>query len=400
MWSSEKSRYRSWVWAGMIILLLCLPTCAPLPGLGDDSGDVSYQTTEIFETAMAQVTQDAVTAQVAKETREAVTLIPEETPSATKLPTSTDMPTQVPTNTIVPLPTETAAICNMAKLIGDVTLSNGAIVMWDEAFTKTWRVQNVGACVWTGDYSLNYLDGQMMSGPESISLSSFVRPGEVVDISLRLRGPKDLGVFSSSWMLMDGQGNLFGLGLDQLEPLKVDINVIPRKIWTRSNLTLDFLRDYCDMTWESSNDRPLCAAEGHEYGVGAVNRYLDGGILEAFSEENEPLLVMIPSEGPDGFISGRYPPIEVKRGDYFQAWVGCMNDSPWCSVTLELAYVADGSEPQVLGSWEQYDDGDKEYAVVDVSNLAGRTVSFMLIVRNNGDSRGDNAFWLTPAIIR
>jgi hypothetical protein len=402
MWSNGKVGVISWGWRGLIVLLLCLPACAPLVRSGDTDADISYQMTEIFVTAMAQVTQDAAAAQTAKETQQALAAnaIPITASSTVESLASTDMPpTPVSTSSVAPSPTEASSPCNLAELVGDVTLSNGALVMWNEAFIKTWRIQNVGSCAWTGGYGLAHLDGNMMSGPDSISLNSFVRPGEVVDISLHLRGPKDLGFFSSSWMLMDDQGNSFGMGADGQQPLKVDIDIVPRKIWTRSTLTLDFIRDYCDMVWESSNDRPLCAAQGHVYGVGAVNRYLEGGILEGPSDENEPLLIMIPSEGADGFISGRYPPIEVKSGDYFQSWVGCMHDSPWCSLTLELAYTADGSPPQVLGSWEQYDDGAKDYAVVDLSSLAGRTVSFMLIVRNNGDSRDDRAFWLTPAIV-
>lgn len=399
MWSGELSRLRSWSWWGAVVVLLCLPACAPLRGAGESSADISYRTTEIFITAMAQVTQDAMIAQEAKETRQSEATVPQQATPAVELPASTEAPTPVPTDTLAPMPAETSEICNQARLIGDVTLSSGAIVMWNEAFTKVWRIQNVGSCAWTGGYSLIYLDGNMMSGPESVSLNTFVRAGEAVDISLHLRGPKDLGFSSSSWMLMDEQGNIFGLGSEGMEPFKVDIDVVPRKIWTRSTLRLDIIRDYCDMVWESSNDRPLCAAPGHDYGVGSVNRYLEGAILEGPSEENEPLLVMIPSEGADGFISGRYPPIEVKQGDYFQGWVGCLDGSPWCSVTMELAYTVDGSPPKILASWEQYEDGAKDYAVVDLSSLAGRTVSFMLIVRNNGDSRDDRAFWLTPAIV-
>ena len=45
----------------------------------------------------------------------------------------------------------------------DVTIPDDSIIVAGEGFTKTWRLQNGGACSWTRDYQLIWVSGERMA---------------------------------------------------------------------------------------------------------------------------------------------------------------------------------------------------------------------------------------------
>lgn len=171
-----------------------------------------------------EATFTAVAATLSAQMTAQATALP---PSPTIVPlpdTSTPLPptlppTQGPTATPSPLP------CNLASFVQDVTFPDGAIVQTAAAFTKTWRLKNVGTCTWTNSYSLVFESGDQMSGPASQALTSgAVAPGQTVDISVNLIAPPSAGKYRGNWKLREPGGVLFGLSTG---PFWVDIQAVP-----------------------------------------------------------------------------------------------------------------------------------------------------------------------------
>jgi len=160
----------------------------------------------------------------------------------TPLPTSTTIPTAtiyytetpaMPTSTVTPFPTETSKPgevveegCNEALFVTDVTIPDQTVIHADHKFVKTWRLYNSGTCTWTPRYSLYFVSGRQMSGPEKANVFPVeVEPGQTIDISVTLRAPKVTGVIRGWWALKDQYGNEFGLG-SVGDPFYVEIKVI------------------------------------------------------------------------------------------------------------------------------------------------------------------------------
>jgi uncharacterized protein affecting Mg2+/Co2+ transport len=96
-----------------------------------------------------------------------------------------------------------------------VNVPDGTHVAPGAAFTKTWRLRNSGACTWDASYRLNFVAGERMDGPESMSdgtsaIGQVVRPGEEVDISVALVAPQAAGTYQGQWQMMAPDGTGFG----------------------------------------------------------------------------------------------------------------------------------------------------------------------------------------------
>jgi len=130
-------------------------------------------------------------------------------PALTQAPTRTSAPalTQAPTWTPSPSPLP----CNLAHFVADVTVPDGTAMAPGEAFTKTWRLQNVGSCPWE-NYSLVFDHGVLMGGPREVPLDETVRPGETVEVSVELFAPQEAGVYQGFWRLRSPSGGTFGVG--------------------------------------------------------------------------------------------------------------------------------------------------------------------------------------------
>lgn len=124
----------------------------------------------------------------------------------TAIPSPTPEPSQTPTITTTAEPCTISAI-----LISDVTIPAGTILKPGQPFTKTWRVQNNGTCVWE-DYKLVYVRGSRMGG-NSPSPIRTVQPGEVFDLSLEMIAPSYQGAYEGVWQIQTEKGSLIGLEL-------------------------------------------------------------------------------------------------------------------------------------------------------------------------------------------
>jgi hypothetical protein len=80
--------------------------------------------------------------------------------------------------------------------------------------------------------------------------------------------------------------------------------------------------------------------------------------------------------------------------------IGCAYPNKNCYVQFELLYTTDGSNIKSLGSWDEKNEGQFRKLDVDLSELAGQNVMFILRVSNNSNSNDDVAVWLAPSIVR
>jgi len=139
----------------------------------------------------------------------------------TSTPTVTGTPkTATPTST----GTQQPNACDRAQFISDVTVPDGTSFGPGVAFTKTWRLKNVGTCTWT-NYSIMFDTGEKMSGPDSALIPTTVAPGQTVDITIQLVSPNTAGTYRGYWKLKSSTGVPFGIGSDGTKSFWVEIKV-------------------------------------------------------------------------------------------------------------------------------------------------------------------------------
>jgi hypothetical protein len=138
---------------------------------------------------------------------------PAKTPTSTTAPFPSLPPVTatVPSATLPPPPTSTST-CDRGTFISDVTYPDNAPVDAGTSFTKTWRLKNIGSCLWTTSYSLVFTSGDVMGGPAAQALTGIVNPGQTVDLSVNLTAPATNGTYKGNWGLRNGSGVIFYSG--------------------------------------------------------------------------------------------------------------------------------------------------------------------------------------------
>jgi hypothetical protein len=350
---------------------------------GEASGDVI--STASHQTVVAKLTEIA-----AQFTQTPLSTTP--TASATPIVVAaTETPT--PTATAVPTKTSTPEPCDLATFVADITIQDGATLSPGDGFTKTWRLKNAGICTWTPDYALVFVKGDQMKAQSVVSLSGNVKPGQAVDFSVKMIAPENSGNYTGYWMLRNSSGKLFGLGPRGDEVFWVDIKV--RKVETTT--AYKFVNHYCEAEWRS--DGGLLSCPGEEGDPEGFILKLDAPQVEG-RNENEPALYTRPERVEDGWISGRFPGIDIKEGDRFETIIGCLHDAESCNVKFQLDYEGRDGFVHTLGRWHEVYDGKIWSIRVDLSELAGENVRFIFRVEANGSPEEDRAFWLNPRITR
>ena len=122
------------------------------------------------------------------------------TPSFTPLPAlpATPTPIPLPISTNTPVATATSN-CNVGQFITDATIPDGTVMTPGQAFTKIWRIKNIGSCTWTG-FSLVFDSGNAMGGPASKAINT-VNPGQEIDLEVNLTSPTTVGNFRGYWRI-------------------------------------------------------------------------------------------------------------------------------------------------------------------------------------------------------
>jgi hypothetical protein len=133
-----------------------------------------------------------------------------------KLPTGTPTTlslTQTPTLVVsqrVPFATSTpmpdTILCDRASFVSDISVPDGTRFQPRQAFTKTWRLTNIGTCAWTTNYSLVFVQGEAMTKMIVQPLRTNVSPGETIDLSINMVAPNKAGEYTGYWGIRNPAG--------------------------------------------------------------------------------------------------------------------------------------------------------------------------------------------------
>ncbi len=398
----------------ILMVLVLMVSCGGVPSPSPTApGFASTQTAQVVSLQNTIVAgQDAVATlteiAIRRALRPTLTHTPYRTPTPI-LPSSTPSPTPIPpTETPTPLPptpVPTSIPCNWALMVKDVRVQQGASFNPSEYFTKTWRIENIGACSWNRAYAIIYDKGDQMGGTDLKWLNANVDPGQMLDVSLRLVAPAQLGQYTGYWWLRTEMGDPFGVGPGASTPISVTINVVEPV-----EIDYEFINDLSNAAWLSGSSSPPCVGSdlsSGDYDFGSLGSQCPNGFagwsrnpqLENGNTENENALIVSPNSIDGGYISGRFPAFQVQAGDHFRTVLGCMYGAYGCNVMFQLNYSADGGPVQNLKTWTEFYDGKITPVDIDLSFLVGRSVEFVLMTMDNGNSMGDWAFWLHPRIV-
>jgi hypothetical protein len=319
-------------------------------------------------------------------------------------PTVTGTP-PTPTATSTPKPGTSAC---RATFVSDVNYPDGIAVAPNTAFTKTWRIKNTGTCTWTTNFSLVFVSGDKMGGPDSKKLTSTVGPNTTFNISVDLTSPATNGSYKGYWQLKDDKGQLFGIGASGDKPWWVDISVrsgvtavpttpIPVTPGPSSGV-FDFAPLAASAAWTSgAGALPFPGGDGDVRGF-AIK--LDSIKMETGSTVTNPTLLTVPQNVTDGFIQGVYPAFTVQGGDRFQATIGCQDAATACYVTYRLDYQIGNGAVSTFWAFRERYEGLTYNVNLDLSSLAGQNVKFILTILATGSAAGDRAVWIAPRITR
>jgi hypothetical protein len=390
-----------------LVVILLVGACSPA-NPNDPTGD---PVAEAMKTLEAQATQDyynTVVAQVSTLQTQAPQVTPDPTninqmPGSTQAPKETTVaatstvvvPTVVPaTKTPMP-PTATPKPCLQVSLVSDVTIPDGSKIRGGEYFTKTWRLQNSGTCRWDEQFDIVFIKGSQLGANSVYDIPKPVNPGETIDISIGMVAPSVSGRYRSEWQLKSSNGVYFGLGADSKSTFWADIESIDGK-----GVVYNFAESVCSAKW-TNGDRQTLKCPGSENDVNSGYVLSKAKPLrEDGATENEIGLISRPNRKSDGYIQGVYPAINIKDGDRFKATVMCESGATDCDIKFDVYYSYEGQTPVSLGRWHEYFDGSWTHVDVDLSFLAGRNVTFNLVVWNGNSFLNNRGLWLNPHILR
>ena len=326
-------------------------------------------------------------------------------------------PTSYPPPVTVTVP---PSACDKVQFVADVNYPDGTTVAPGAAFTKTWRLKNIGTCPWTTSYQLVFYSGEQMGAPATSAFSQSVAVGQTFDFSVNMTAPTNGGSYRGYWMFKNASGTLFGIGTQGNKPWWVDIKVsgptatpggptktpTPTSTGTTGSTAYDFAANACKATWVSraASTLPCPGTDGDKKGFVLQ---VSNPKLETGATDTRPGLITFPSQyqnGQDGYIQGFYPPFKVQSGDRFRATINCEGGATLCYVAFRLDYQT-GTDP-IKTFWgpfvEKRDSPTPLVYNVDVnlSSLAGKDVKFILTVLSAGTETGDRALWVGPQIFR
>jgi hypothetical protein len=286
-------------------------------------------------------------------------------------------------------------ICNWAKFIDDVTIEDRTVLEENEAFTKVWRLENIGDCTWTTDYEVFFSSGNQMGAPAVTELPEPVAPGETIDISIDMIAPDSSGTYTGYWLLRDETGNIFGIGADTDSPFWVRIRVTEDD----EVVIYNFAEKVCEAGWESENEENIPCPSKEDLDQGFVQG-LDSAEMEDGHTYLEPAILSYPNRGRGGYMVGRFPDLVIEEGDHFQATIGCQLGAEGCDVRYTLRVAITGEGLERLGQWHEVYEGMVYPIDVDLSEFAGREVEIVLSTIAVDDAGDNDALWLNPRIVR
>ena len=166
-------------------------------------------------------------------------------------------------------------------------------------------------------------------------------------------------------------------------------------------VALDFVALTCSAKWSNNAYHIPCPGHLDEIERGYVE-YSDHAVAEGMVSVEAPLISMLPGQGDGNGIGlfGRYPPLTIYPGDFFQATLACHGDSP-CNAEFALEYFdQSGNYTDTDWSWTHQAGDSLEELSVDLSSLAGQTVELMLVMREKGSVENNWFLLIRPHISR
>ncbi len=314
---------------------------------------------------------------------------------ASPTPLATNTPSPVfPTFTPPPLWTNTPVTrCDWAQFVGDVSYPDGSVLGRNQQFIKIWRLKNIGTCTWTTAYALVFVSGDRMDAPATLPLPTVVYPGQTVDIAVDLVTPERDGRYRGYFKLRNPSGVLFGVGNQATSAFWVDVQVVGENF-----VAYDFVDNFCEAAWDNGQTHLPCpGVEGDDAGFVLL---LGAPRFENGNPTDRPSLLTFPRDASNGFIRGVYPPIAIRDGDRFRAWLQCRYNAPACNVIFRLDYQIGSGPVRHLGQWNEAYEGRWYTVDIDLSALRGREVQFIFTVHANGSPRQDFAVWIGPHLLR
>src|SRR5512143_3313626 len=148
------------------------------------------------------------------------------------------------------LPSSAAAAqscTDRAQFIADVTVPDGTRFDPGAAFTKTWRLRNVGTCTWTTAYSAFFESGTQMGSTTSSPFANNVAPGQNIEVTVNMTAPNAAGHYIGYWRFKNASGTPFGIGVFANRSWWVEINVVG----STTGVVLDFTATADKATWSS-----------------------------------------------------------------------------------------------------------------------------------------------------
>ena len=114
-----------------------------------------------------------------------------------------------PTATPIP-PIDQPVNCkNVMVFMADISYPDGSKVNPGQEFTKTWRLYNNGSCKWYEGYSIEFTDGDYLSGNSAL-IPQLTIPGTLVEVSMKLKAPQSEGAYTAYYQMRAPDGTFFG----------------------------------------------------------------------------------------------------------------------------------------------------------------------------------------------
>jgi uncharacterized protein YkwD len=126
------------------------------------------------------------------------------------LPAYTPPPITETPDPLTPSPTPSCR--DSAIFVEDVNYPDHTRLEPEEKFTKTWKLQNTGSCVWTG-YTVAFVSGDDLAAPDSVPVPE-TEASSTVEVSMDLTAPAEDGAYTSNFELRNAEGEAIPLGIE------------------------------------------------------------------------------------------------------------------------------------------------------------------------------------------
>ena len=183
------------------------------------------------QTSVPTDTNEPVASPTEQTSAEPTAAEPEPT-NAQAEPAATEESTSEPTATPTAEPTQapdssnqqaTSGCEDKAAFFADITIPDDTPFKQSEEFEKIWRIRNEGSCTWDG-YTLVWAGGSVFDAQLANQIP-LTRPGDVVDIPVKMRAPNQGGLFTSLWEFENPSGKRFGVNSGGIDYIWVRISV-------------------------------------------------------------------------------------------------------------------------------------------------------------------------------